>query len=59
MLMAEGKISPLPPSPTRFKTLRHLCSINGKQFEQHISERIFILAVFDFKKKSRIYSDWF
>ena len=50
MPMAEGKISPLPPPappPPRFKTLRRLCSINGKQFEQHISERIFILAVLD------------
>ena len=30
--MAEGKMSP-PPPPPRFKTLRRLCSVNGKQFE--------------------------
>ena len=34
MLMAEGKMSPLPSSPLpRFKTLRRLYSVNGKQFE--------------------------
>ena len=32
MRMAEGKMSP-PPPPPRFKTLRRLCSVNGKQFE--------------------------
>ena len=33
MRMAEGKMSPPPPPPPRFKTLRRLCSVNGKQFE--------------------------
>ena len=62
--MAESEDEPpLPPPPPRFKTLRRLCSVNGKQFENGTFQRgyLFVLfqPVFDQKKRFQIYPDLF
>ena len=46
MRMAEWKMSPLPPPPPRFKTLRRLCSVNGKQFENGTFQSGYLFVLF-------------
>ena len=47
MRMAEGKMNPLPPPPLpRFKTLRRLYSVNGKQFENSTFQSRYLFLPF-------------
>ena len=47
MRMAEWKMSPPPPPPPpRFKTLRRLCSVDGKQFENGTFQSGYLFVLF-------------